>query len=87
MPGWNLTAKTATGITVPPDIVESLGAGRRSAMLVTINGHEHETSDAQRRTLGGAVTGAGRGDKGIGPGEPQQEAGHGIGSSPQRVGD
>ena len=30
--------KTATGITVPPEVVEELGAGRRPAVTVTLNG-------------------------------------------------
>lgn len=30
--------KTATGIEVPPEVVEALGAGKRPAVTVTING-------------------------------------------------
>ena len=30
--------KTATGITVPPEVVDALGAGRRPAVRVTLNG-------------------------------------------------
>ena len=30
--------KTATGIRVPPEVVEALGAGKRPAVTVTING-------------------------------------------------
>ncbi|MGP0110095.1 MAG: YdeI/OmpD-associated family protein [Acidimicrobiales bacterium] len=34
-----LDGKTATGVTVPSEIIESLGAGKRTAVLVTINVH------------------------------------------------
>jgi hypothetical protein len=34
-----LDGKTATGITVPADVLDALGAGRRPAVAVTINGH------------------------------------------------
>ena len=34
-----LGGKTATGIPVPDQIVESLDAGRRPPVTVTINGH------------------------------------------------
>lgn len=33
-----LNGKTATGIEVPPEVVEGLGAGRRPAVTVTLNG-------------------------------------------------
>jgi Bacteriocin-protection, YdeI or OmpD-Associated/Domain of unknown function (DUF1905) len=39
-----LDGKTATGITVPPGTVEALGAGKRPAVLVTINGHTFATT-------------------------------------------
>jgi hypothetical protein len=39
-----LDGKTATGITVPPDVIESLGAGKRPAVLVTINGSSFSTT-------------------------------------------
>jgi hypothetical protein len=60
---------TATGITVPPDIVEALGAGRRPAVLVSINGVTFSTTigsvkgsakipvSAERRGLIGAEAG------------------------------
>jgi hypothetical protein len=35
----DLAGKTATGMAVPPEVVESLGAGRRPPVSVTINGH------------------------------------------------
>jgi hypothetical protein len=39
-----LNNKTATGIAVPPDLLESLGAGKRPAVRVTINGHTYRTT-------------------------------------------
>jgi hypothetical protein len=40
--------KTATGISVPPEIVESFGAGRQPSVLVTINGHTYQSTVAVR---------------------------------------
>lgn len=34
-----LDGKTATGITVPAEVLDALGAGRRPSVSVTINGH------------------------------------------------
>jgi hypothetical protein len=42
--------KTATGINVPPEVVEALGAGKRPRVKVTINGHSYRSSVA---VLGG----------------------------------
>lgn len=39
-----LHGKTATGITVPPDVVESLGGGRRPAVTVTLKKHSYRTT-------------------------------------------
>jgi hypothetical protein len=39
-----LDGKTATGITVPSEIIDSLGAGRRPAVQVTVNGHTFSTT-------------------------------------------
>ena len=36
--------KTATGITVPEDVLAALGGGRRPAVAVTINGHTFRTT-------------------------------------------
>ena len=33
-----LEGKTATGLEVPPAVVEALGAGKRAKVVVTING-------------------------------------------------
>jgi hypothetical protein len=38
--------KTATGIRVPPEIVEALGAGKRPKVLVTIRGYTYRNSVA-----------------------------------------
>jgi Bacteriocin-protection, YdeI or OmpD-Associated/Domain of unknown function (DUF1905) len=39
-----LDGKTATGIPVPTEIIDLLGAGKRPAVLVTINGHTFSTT-------------------------------------------
>jgi Bacteriocin-protection, YdeI or OmpD-Associated/Domain of unknown function (DUF1905) len=41
-----LHGKTATGMEVPPAIVEGLGAGKRPAVRVTINGYTYRSSIA-----------------------------------------
>jgi hypothetical protein len=38
--------KTATGIRVPPEVVESLGSGKRPPVRVTINGHTYRSTVA-----------------------------------------
>jgi Bacteriocin-protection, YdeI or OmpD-Associated/Domain of unknown function (DUF1905) len=38
--------KTATGIEIPPEIVEALGAGKRPAVTITINGFTYRSSVA-----------------------------------------
>ena len=40
------SGKTATGIEVPADIVESLGGGKRPPVTVTIGGHTYRTTVA-----------------------------------------
>jgi Bacteriocin-protection, YdeI or OmpD-Associated/Domain of unknown function (DUF1905) len=45
------SGKTATGIQVPPEVVEALGSGRRPAVKVTINGYTYRSTVA---VLGGA---------------------------------
>lgn len=40
------SGKTATGIVVPPSVVESLGAGKRPAVRVTVQGHTYRTTIA-----------------------------------------
>lgn len=39
-----LNGRTATGIAVPEDVLAGLGAGRRPAVRVTLNGHTCRTS-------------------------------------------
>lgn len=41
-----LGGKTATGIEVPPEVVERLGSGKRPAVNVTINGHTYRSTIA-----------------------------------------
>ena len=41
-----LHGKTATGMEVPPEIVEQLGGGKRPAVKVTINGYTYRSSIA-----------------------------------------
>ena len=42
-----LAGKTATGIEVPPEVVDSLGSGRKPAVTVTLNGrHTYRSSVA-----------------------------------------
>jgi antitoxin component of MazEF toxin-antitoxin module len=43
-----LGGKTATGLQVPDDVVEALGAGRRPAVKVTVAGHTYRTTVAAR---------------------------------------
>lgn len=45
------SGRTATGIRVPPDVVEGLGKGRRPPVRVTIRGHTYRSTVAP---LGGA---------------------------------
>jgi hypothetical protein len=45
-----LGGKTATGIVVPDDAVAALGAGKRPAVRVTINGYTYRSSIARRGT-------------------------------------
>jgi Bacteriocin-protection, YdeI or OmpD-Associated/Domain of unknown function (DUF1905) len=66
-----LNGKTATGVAVPEPVVESLGAGRRPPVTVTINGHSYPSTVA---SMGGrfmlpvsaeirSCTGVGAGDE------------------------
>jgi hypothetical protein len=45
-----LGGKTATGIRVPPEVVSSLGSGKKPAVRVTINGFTYRSTVA---TMGG----------------------------------
>ncbi len=46
-----LGGKTATGLQVPDDVVESLGAGKRPPVQVTVGGYSYRTTVAP---MGGA---------------------------------
>jgi Domain of unknown function (DUF1905)/Bacteriocin-protection, YdeI or OmpD-Associated len=41
-----LNGKTATGIEVPPEVVEALGSGKRPAVSVKINGYTYRSTVA-----------------------------------------
>jgi hypothetical protein len=41
------SGKTATGIRVPPEVVEALGSGKRPAVKVTINGYTYRSTVAR----------------------------------------
>ena len=41
-----LGGKTATGMAVPESVVDALGAGRRPAVVVTLNGYSYRSSVA-----------------------------------------
>ena len=43
-----LGGKTATGLRVPSEVVEALGAGRRPPVRVTIGGHTYRSTVASR---------------------------------------
>jgi hypothetical protein len=45
-----LGGKTATGMQVPDEVVEGLGAGKRPAVSITVGGHTYRTTVA---TMGG----------------------------------
>ena len=46
-----LGGKTATGLQVPDDVVEALGAGKRPPVVVTVGGYSYRTTVAP---MGGA---------------------------------
>lgn len=46
-----LEGKTATGIVVPPEVVEALGSGKKPAVIVEINGYKYRSSIAVRGDL------------------------------------
>jgi Domain of unknown function (DUF1905)/Bacteriocin-protection, YdeI or OmpD-Associated len=43
-----LGGKTATGLVVPPEVVEALDAGKRPAVRVTVGGHTYRSTVAPR---------------------------------------
>jgi hypothetical protein len=64
-----LAGRTATGMEVPPAVVEALGAGRKPAVRVTVGGHTYRSTvatmggrfmlplSAENRTAAGAAAG------------------------------
>ena len=62
--------KTATGLQVPPEVVDALGAGRKPPVRVTINGHTYRSTVAARgdRYLVG-VSAENRGRAGVAAGD------------------
>jgi hypothetical protein len=65
----DLHGKTATGISVPDEIIEALGGGKRPPVVVTISGHTFRTTiapmggqyllglNAENRAAAGAAAG------------------------------
>jgi bifunctional DNA-binding transcriptional regulator/antitoxin component of YhaV-PrlF toxin-antitoxin module len=43
-----LGGKTATGLVVPDDVVDALGAGKKPPVTVTLRGHSYRSSIASR---------------------------------------
>jgi hypothetical protein len=39
-----LGGKTATGIPIPDEIIDALGAGKRPPVTITVNGHSYRTT-------------------------------------------
>jgi hypothetical protein len=62
--------KTATGIVVPPSVVEALGAGKKPPVVVTINGYSYRSTIA---VMGGdfmiPVSAEHRGNAGVSGGD------------------
>jgi bacteriocin resistance YdeI/OmpD-like protein/uncharacterized protein DUF1905 len=62
-----------TGIVVPEEVIEQLGAGKRPALLVNLNGYEYRTTAG---VMGGrhmvSVSAAVRKATGLGGGDPVQ---------------
>ncbi|MCW2509621.1 MAG: hypothetical protein JWP68_2769 [Modestobacter sp.] len=64
-----LHGKTATGMAVPPEVVDSLGGGKKPAVSVTVGGHTYRSSiasmggrfliplSAERRSAAGVAAG------------------------------
>ncbi|WP_028935145.1 YdeI/OmpD-associated family protein [Pseudonocardia spinosispora] len=65
-----LGGKTATGITVPEEVVTGLGSGRRPAVRITVGGHTYRTTVAP---MGGAffvpLNAANRAEAGVAAGD------------------
>ena len=48
------------GLEVPPEVVEALGAGKRPAVTITINGHSWKSRGGGRRLMPGSAGTAGQ---------------------------
>ena len=77
-----------TGIEVPPEVIEALGAGKQPPVVVTVNGYEYRSTVA---VMGGrylisfssdkrAATGIGGGDPIVGRPRGRHRAAHGRGA-------
>jgi hypothetical protein len=77
--------KTATGIEVPPSVVESLGAGKKPPVRVTINGYTYRSTVA---VMGGkfmiGVSAENRGNAGVHAGQ-ELEVGLELDTEPRVV--
>ena len=64
-----------TGIVVPPDAIDTLGAGKRPAVIVNVNGYEFQTTIG---AMGGqsliSVSAAIRKESGLSGGDPVRVA-------------
>jgi hypothetical protein len=70
-----LGGKTATGMRVPPEVVEGLGAGKKPAVRVTIGSHTYRSTIASR---GGVfllpISAENRGEAGVAAGDEVEVA-------------
>jgi len=68
---WGADDMNATGVVVPPEVIELLGAGKKPPVHVTLNGYEYRTTIA---VMGGeymfGVSAAIRKETGLAAGDP-----------------
>ncbi len=81
----DLNGKTATGIEVPPEVVDALGSGKKPSVAVSINGYTYRSTIA---TMGGRflipVSGDVRKNAGVAAGD-RVEVGLELDSAPREV--
>ena len=81
----DLNGKTATGIEVPPEVVDALGSSKKPAVAVTINGYTYRSTIA---TMGGRflipVSGDVRNNAGVAAGD-RVEVALELDSAPREV--
>ncbi len=81
----DLNGKTATGIEVPPEVVDALGSSKKPAVAVTINGYTYRSTVA---TMGGRflipVSGDVRNNAGVAAGD-RVEVALELDSAPREV--